>query len=254
MRESSEDVTIPGLGLNRALGDHANVFAAVHRGFTPPAPGSTSRAEDSVNYELGWRYLDNGFRAEVVGFYNDYSNLVGTCSAATGGGCVIGDQFDGGEVSMHGLEITLGHGWQLGAFRVPVNFSYTLTSAEFETSFTSGFGEFGTVQAGDELPYLPEHQARVGIGLEHARWQTYLGASWTDDMRTVAGRGTPPREQRTDSYLVLDLAGTYELRPGLAAYARIDNLLDNTYLVAWRPFGARPGKPRTATIGVAWNF
>ncbi|MEX0900645.1 MAG: TonB-dependent receptor [Gammaproteobacteria bacterium] len=254
IRRSSANITIPGIGVNREIGGGHFAFASVHRGFTPSAPGSTSDAEESTNYEFGWRWSRGSARAEVVGFYNDYTNLVGTCTASTGGGCVIGDQFDGGKVAMHGLEAQGGWRWQAGGFQIPVSLSYTLTDAEFETSFVSAFGEFGTVERGDELPYLPPHQARLGVGVEKPRWQLHLGASWVDEMRTTAGTGRPPRTERTDSYLVLDVAGQMQLRPNLALYARVDNLLDNEYLVAWRPAGARPGKPRSVIAGVRWGF
>lgn len=254
VRSSSESVTIPGLGVNRELGNGLFAFASAHRGFTPPAPGSTSRAEESVNYEYGIRYGAGALYGEVIGFYNDYSNLVGTCTASTGGGCEIGDQFDGGEVSMSGVELALGYGVTAGTLRMPLNLSYTMTRARFDTAFDSGFGEWGSVQRGDELPYLPEHQLRIGAGIEAAAWQVNLGAAWVDEMRTTAGRGIPVRTDRTDSYLVLDLAAGWTVRDGLTLVGKVDNLLDDEHIVAWRPAGARPGKPRSVTVGVRYDF
>ncbi|MCA1799054.1 MAG: TonB-dependent receptor [Xanthomonadaceae bacterium] len=254
VRRSSESVTIPGLGVNRELGNGLFAFASAHRGFTPPAPGSTSRAEESVNYEYGIRYGGGALYGEAIGFYNDYSNLVGTCTASTGGGCEIGDQFDGGAVSMSGLEFSLGYGVTAGAVRLPLSLSYTMTRARFDTAFDSGFGEWGSVQRGDELPYLPEHQLRIGAGIEAAAWQVHLGAAWVDEMRTTAGRGTPVRTDRTDSYLVLDVAAGWTIRDGLTLVGKVDNLLDDEHIVAWRPAGARPGKPRSVTVGIRYDF
>jgi Fe(3+) dicitrate transport protein len=37
-------------------------------------------------------------------------------------------------------------------------------------------------------------------------------------------------------------------------FARIENLLDEEYLVSRRPAGARPGRPQTALMGVRVNF
>jgi hypothetical protein len=33
-----------------------------------------------------------------------------------------------------------------------------------------------------------------------------------------------------------------------------DNLTDETVIVSRRPFGARPGKPRQATMGIKFTF
>lgn len=254
VRRNSESVTIPGLGVNRELGNGMFAFASAHRGFTPPAPGSSSRAEESVNYEYGIRYGGGALYGEAIGFYNDYSNLVGTCTASTGGGCVIGDQFDGGAVSMSGVEFSLGYGVSAGAVRMPLSLSYTMTRAQFDTAFNSGFDEWGAVQRGDELPYLPEHQLRIGAGMEAAAWQVHLGAVWVDEMRTTAGRGTALRTDRTDSYLVIDLAAGWTVRDGLTLVGKVDNLLDDEHIVAWRPAGARPGKPRSVTVGIRYDF
>ncbi len=254
VRRSSENVTIPGIGVNREIGAGMFVFASVHKGFTPPAPGSTSAAEESINWEYGVRYGNGAAYGELVGFYNDYDNLVGTCTASTGGGCTIGDQFDGGAVSMHGIELLAGYSFDAGGVRVPMNLAYTLTRAEFDTAFNSGFGEWGDVQRGDELPYLPEHQLRAGVGLDSGTWRVNLGAAWVDEMRTVAGAGPAPRTERTDAYLVLDLAAAWTIHDDLTVVGKVDNLLDDAHIVAWRPAGARPGKPRSFSLGLRYRF
>ena len=39
-----------------------------------------------------------------------------------------------------------------------------------------------------------------------------------------------------------------------ALTARVDNLLDREYVVSRRPFGARPGRPVAAQVGVEYVF
>ncbi len=253
---ASHSVFIPGIGASRRLGQGTVMFGSVHRGFTPPAPGSTADAEESTNYEFGLRRSVGAFSGELVGFYNDYSNLVGTCTASTGGGCNIGDQFSGGAVKMVGAEALARYTFRSAdaAVRLPVTFAYTYTQAEFRTAFNSSFSEFGNVQVGDELPYLPQHQWQLRVGLEAERWGLNIGASWVDEMRTTAGTGRPGRTDRTDSFLVVDLAGSYQLWPGVELFGKVDNLLDNDYIVAWRPAGARPGMPRALQLGVRLDF
>jgi Fe(3+) dicitrate transport protein len=53
---------------------------------------------------------------------------------------------------------------------------------------------------------------------------------------------------------VLDLAATFDLTEQVALFARVENLLDEDYLAARRPAGARPGRPQTALLGVNVTF
>ena len=76
----------------------------MHRGFINPAPGSDADAEESWNYEAGVRFERGAGSLEAMAFLVDYENLLGTCTASTGGDCEIGDQYDGGKVRVHGLE------------------------------------------------------------------------------------------------------------------------------------------------------
>ncbi len=73
-------------------------------------------------------------------------------------------------------------------------------------------------------------------------------------MRDKAGQGTIADADKIDAYLVLDLALNYKVRPELAVYGTVDNLLGNEYVVAAQPMGYRPGKPRTVQLGVKYSF
>lgn len=257
VRESSVSALIPGIGATYLVDENLNVFASAHRGFNPPGPGSEADPEESVNLETGLRWRAGPLHAELVGFWNDYSNLVGTCTASTGGNCDTGDQFDGGQARVRGIEASVGydfgqaHDWSL---RVPVSLGYTFTDAEFRNGFESDFEEWGAVQAGDQLPYLPEHALNIQIGLEGERWRLALGGNYIDAMRTVAGQGDAPSAQRTESAFVIDLAASYRLNRQAELFARIENLGDETWIASRRPAGARPGAPRTAYVGVRVGF
>jgi Fe(3+) dicitrate transport protein len=165
VRKSSVDEWIPGVGVLYKLNPELSLLASVHKGFNPPGPGSSAGSEESVNYETGLRYSSDPVTVEAIAFFNDYENLVGTCTISSGGGCAVGDQFDGGEVDMYGLELTATSAFNVGALTVPVRASYTYSKAEFQNAFASGFDEWGTVESGDELPYLPDHQLQLSAGL-----------------------------------------------------------------------------------------
>jgi len=53
--DTNIDQLIPGMSVQYALTDEANVFFGVHKGFSPPGPTSEDGAdeEESINYELG---------------------------------------------------------------------------------------------------------------------------------------------------------------------------------------------------------
>ena len=257
VRENSVDVLIPGIGAVYYLNDEWQLVGGVHRGFVAPGPGSTSDAEKSINYEAGFRYGAGAVSFEMIGFYNDYSNLLGTCTASTGGGCVIGTQFDGGEVDVKGVELTAGYDAAalLGtSFSVPLAAVYTYTDTEFKTSFASGFGPWGTVMAGDELPYVPKHALTLSAGIEGEGWRANLLANYVDKTRSVAGRGAIPNNELIDDRIILDFSTEVEIVPGVSLIGIVENLTDEVYNVSFDPAGARPGKPRTILGGVRFDF
>lgn len=255
IRRHSVDAVIPGIGATWLASDSLTTFFSVHRGFNPPGPGSEVDPEKSVNAEMGLRYARNGLRAEAIGFWNEYDNLVGNCTASSGGGCEPGDQFQAGEARIRGVELLFGMDlFESAAVRVPVSAAYTYTRAEFRNSFQSSFGEWGTVLAGDRLPYLPEHLFNARIGVAGERWEVNLGANYIDQMRTRAGQGSIPAELSTDSAWVFDLAASWQATDALQLYARVENLADETYIVSRRPAGVRPGQPRTAFVGFRTRF
>lgn len=252
---SSVSEVITGIGALYQLNSSWSLLASVHEGFNPPAPGSTGSSEESVNYEAGVRYGSGALLGELIGFYNDYENLVGTCTASTGGGCNIGDQFAGGEVRMQGIEASLSYEWRTGgALAVPARLSYTYTDAEFRNSFESDFDEWASVRSGDSLPYLPPNQLQLAVGLEAPRWRVNLTAAYTDAMRVEAGQGPAPANLSTDEHWVLDAAASYELLKHVRLSARVENLLDEEYIAARRPAGVRPGRPRAAFVGFVARF
>jgi Fe(3+) dicitrate transport protein len=253
--ETEVSEVIPGFGATYLLDDALTLFASVHRGFNPPGPASGSESEKSVNGEFGLRYGRDVLAAELVGFVSDYSNLVGTCTGSTGGNCNIGDQFDAGQARVSGLEASVSYDFgQGGTIAIPVSLAYTWTRAEFRESFSSSFEEWGDVESGDRLPYLPEHLLNAQAGLVGERWRVGLAANYIDQMRSVAGSGAIPAGEGTDSVLLWDVTGAVRIHDQVELYARVENLTDETYVVARRPAGARPGLPRSAFMGVRLSF
>ncbi|MDX2413251.1 MAG: TonB-dependent receptor [Woeseiaceae bacterium] len=254
VRDNSVSVVIPGIGALYRLTSDWRLLAGVHKGFNPPAPGSSAVEETSLNVEAGARYDDGKLSFEAIYFVNDYDNLVGTVTESTGGGDV-GEQFDGGEVVVSGLEVTSGYKWGLGRLDVPMSLQYTWTTqAKFESAFDSNFDPWGEVSVGDELPYIPEHQIRAMAGLATEQWRVNVAASYIGKLRTTAGQGSFDQTESVDARVVWDLTSAWQFTPKFSTYIKIDNLLDETYVAALRPAGARPGLPRTAYLGLTYRL
>lgn len=254
--ETGFDVWIPGVGATYELTDSVLLVAGAHRGFANPGPGSDADPETSWNYEAGLRY-DGVVSLEAIAYLNDYDNLLGSCTASTGGGCVIGDQFSGGAVEVRGLEITAS--WDAGehfgrGFGLPLSLVYTLSDGEFLTSFSSDYDPWGVVAAGDELPYLPRHQLTLNAGLEFDRWSVNASVNRVSGTRAVAGSGPIAAGDRIEARTLLDLAATVVLTDQASLFASVQNVTDEVYNTGFSPAGARPGAPRLAMAGVRFSF
>ena len=83
--------------------------------------------------------------------------------------------------------------------------------------------------------------------------ETFTSAS--ESTTTVSPDGTPNANFGiTDSYLILDLSGKYNINEGLSAVLNIYNLAHRKYVVSRHPIGPRPGKPLSATVGIETRF
>ena len=255
VRTNSVQVFIPGAGALYRLNNEWRLLAGVHKGFNPPGPGSSAEEESSINLEAGVRYDNDALRFESIYFRNDYDNLVGTVTDSTGGNGEIGNQFDGGEVLVSGLELSADYRFGAGSFELPVSLKYTWTDeAEFKNAFDSGFDPWGNVKAGDSLPYIPEHQLRIGAGLTNERFSMNVAASYVGKIRTKAGQGAYDPKETIDSRVVWDAIASWNFTESLSTYIKIDNLLDETYIASRRPSGVRPGLPRTAYVGLTFRL
>src|SRR5690606_23982503 len=126
--------------------------------------------EESINLELGSRFNFNGLRGELVGFYNDYSNLLGSDLAASGGTGTL-DQFNAGEATVKGIEALINFDvlrFTEGKLKLPITVSYTFTDARFQSDFASAAGIFGEVADGDEIPYIARNQFNITAALENS--------------------------------------------------------------------------------------
>lgn len=256
-KKNKVDVYIPGIGVDYQFSKYFSAFAGVHKGFSPPGYNDETIPEESFNYELGTRYTKNYLSGQLVVFYNDYSNLLGSDLAASGGGGT-GDLFNAGEVISKGIEFQCTYDLlsfkKESKFMMPLTIVYTYTDAVFQNSFASSFEDWGTVTAGDHFPYLANNQFTIMAGIEHHKFGINVSGKYMGEMRTVPGQGTITETEKTDSYFILDASANYSLHKNMSIFGNIVNLTNDKYVVALRPSGLRPGMPRAFTIGLKANF
>ena len=255
--KNSDTVFLPGAGLFYQLTAEHGLLVGVNKGYVPNSPGQESNVapEESWNYEFGWRYSTDDIQGEVIGFYNDYSNLKGACTFSSGCTEKLDQEFNGGEVDVYGIEASTSISWQLTeSIKVPVKVAYTYSQSEFQNSFDSTFSQWGSVAVGDELPYLPEQQLSIEIGLQGAQWQASLLFKYVTEMSEAAGSNTELEGLMTDELVQVDFSAWYQVNKQIKLYGKVDNITDEEVIVSRRPFGARPGKPRQVIVGVKYSF
>jgi Fe(3+) dicitrate transport protein len=249
---------LPGVGAYYGVWRGLGLLAGVYRGFSPPPPGSGPDVdpEESTNYEAGARYTQGPLRLESVWFYNDYENLTDTCSQSNGcEGSMSDQQFDAGSARIYGLELLAEHEARVsGSIRLPIAIVYTYSRGQFGQSFVSQDPIWGSVEKGDHVPYLPLHQLRAQLGIEHARGGVNVALTYVAAMREEPGRGRIERALATDDQVLVDLGGQAQVWGPLSLYANVQNLFDSQYIVSRRPFGARPNAPRWLHVGVKASY
>lgn len=257
VRSNTVDVIIPGIGLDYRFSNYLSTFAGLHKGFSPPGSKVGTKPEESINYELGVRYAKNTLSGQAVLFFNNYTNLLGA-DFASSGGSGSGDLFNGGAALTKGLEFQLTYNLlsrhTQSTFTLPFTIVYTYTDARFLNDFESEFDPWGDVVAGDQLPYLANNQFTLMLALEHHKFNINLSGRYMDKMRSTAGQGNIPDNEKIDSYFIVDASANYMLNKNITLFTTITNLTGQVYNVARRPAGLRPGMPKAFNLGAKVIF
>ncbi len=252
-RSNDSDEWLPGVSFTYDLTTNWQVLAGVHRGFSPLGGGASENEdpETSANWEAGVRYRGSWF-VEAVGFYSDFNDKVELCSNASP--CSNGEtsgSFTTGKADIRGLELQVGSSMQLGSFSVPLELMYTYTDATISKD-----NPVTGVSDGDRLAAVPDNIFSLRLGLEAENgWDNYAVIKYTDEMCTRVGcNNAGDKFDRTEDLLVLDYISRYSLTETAVLYVKVENLFDQQRVVSRQPEGARPNKPRTASLGMQWTF
>ncbi len=247
-------VWIPGIGILYDINQFYNVFASIHKGFSPPGAKAGEDAENSINTEIGFRMHKNAFSGEIIYYYNNFSNLQGSDNMS-GGGSGTGDLFNAGEAVVNGIELAATYDFlynNTNQFRLPITLSYTYTDTELESTFSSPI--WGNVVPGDEIPYIPKNQISIMADFEFNKFQFAMGYRFVDAFRTKAGQGTIPENYKVDSYSVFDTSAKYFLSKKVSFMVNVINLFDAENAVSRVPAGLRPAHPFGINAGISAHF
>jgi len=252
-RSNDSDEWLPGASFTYDFNDTWQALAGVHRGFSPLGGGAAENEdpETSTNYEAGLRYRGNWF-VEAVYFYSDFNDKKENCSDADpcSNGATTGS-FDTGEATIAGLELQASTQFELGKFVVPLDLMYTYTDAEIdEDNATEG------LMKGDDLAAIPENTFSARLGLESPTgWDNYVVAKYTDEQCVDVGcNRSDSKFDRTEDFFVMDFISRYGVTDTATVYLKLENVFDERAIVSRQPDGARPNKPRTALVGLEWQF
>ena len=250
---SDSNETVFGLGFTYDLANGYSILGGYHEGFTPTSGGANPESSD--NLELGVRYASDDYTFAAIYFNTDYANMFGECRASSSGvveGCEIGDTFNAGESTISGLEVSYASGWEYSDGNLmSAKLVYTLTNAEFDTTFDSNF--WGNVTQGMDIPNVPQSQLALILGAD-------FNNGWEADLRTLYYGSTCAVAScsvntEIDSYFITDLSVQKEINGNTDFYMVIENLFDSEDIVARAPKnGIRTQRPRSYGVGLRYRF
>lgn len=260
-----ENLFTAGVGSSYELSDHSTLFSGIYQGVAAPGPESYlvtgTENEESIGFELGYRYRKDSLNAEVIGFLTDFSQLISTDA---GFGFTNTSQ-NAGEAQVYGLESIVQYdpGVEHGlAFGLPMYVSATYTVAEFTgTPLVAGGGDgvYAGARDGNEIPYVPEWKLAAGIGVTGEKWEVrldanYMGSTWGSGFNDDVNPTPTIRDGKIPALLLFDLTADYQVNENVKLLAGVLNVLDERKMVSRIPEGPRANAPRMIFGGVEVTF
>ena len=249
---------VPGIGMVYGT-KRLNLFGGLHVGFAPPrvtssitARGETTQvgADESINYELGTRTMPVKWaRFEATGFLSNFSNQVIVATQGVTDAVLT----DAGATNLYGVEsgtlVSLDRAFDLKTI-VEIGARYTFSRATFR---------YGP-NAGNLLPYAPQHSLNTNFDVEHASGiggqiaYAFIGPQFADAANIVPEDVTGRVGRLEPRHIVDATAHWRHKRTGITLRLTVKNLFDVEYVIARRPEGIFPGAWRQVILGARWEW
>jgi iron complex outermembrane recepter protein len=258
------DLMIPANGTDRTFrestwragmlyhtGDWSSLFLTYSQGYRIPSivdlfayPGFYSNPNlvptRAGDWEVGWRYLNDGWRFKVTAF--DMSLTDEVVFVLTDPAHFIGQNQNVGSSYRRGVEAEV-------HIPLPKGFSCFATGSYQRSVITGG------PYAGKDVPMVPDYLGTVGAQWNDADWTVRLAFSTVGPQRLDSDLSNV--RPILPGYTTADLSVRYLWR-GLTLQATVRNLLDKSYAGRGITNGYQdfytPAYPCTALFSVMWSF
>lgn len=221
------------------------------------------KAENSTNWDLGYRYTGNRFSASGSLFYIDYRNRIAVAYDPVNN---QSSDYNVGDSTTHGAELE-------SAWRFLPNWSVygslTYTRSRLNSNLQTGAGTFEAT-AGQQFPDTPNWMAGAALQYRQGPWTSSLSAKHTGSRYS-----TLVNDESVGAFTLVNFDTTYRL-PSTALFhnpllrLNIYNVFDTNYLYlnassgasfttrAQGAGGSAPsyfvGAPRTVSMMIASDF
>ena len=209
--------------------------------------------EKADNMELGMRYSDGTTNVEAFYFSSEYSNLSAECTLVSGAACDANESaiFSGGAADVNGLELSASWMIEGDGVTYPIALSFTSTDSEFQNSSDSEY--FGTVAAGDELPYIPDSSMTLVAGF--VADSGLSGNVRLIDVGSSCSLAACGIYNIIESHTIIDMNLRKAINDSMDVYMILENITDDENIISRAPSeGARSQKPRTMKVGFSYKF
>jgi len=243
LRQNETLEWLPGFSVNRTLSQSWIVFGGLHKGFSPAGSKPGVLPEESLNAEAGIKH--HSIPLQFTVFRSSYSRLLGSDAAASGG-TGEGSLYNGGAAIAEGFEIRLGQ--KIKNFTVELSGTYT--SAYFTQSFKSEFEEWGDIEVGDVLPYIPLIQGMLKIDYQLKGWQLSSQTVYGGERKSVSSQD---HWDLPASWVQNIAIGRWFKKKYQCALA-VQNLFNTQHIIAARPAGYRTYTPRMLMLKFGYQI
>ncbi len=256
-------VVIPGLGVYGALTPSLGLLAGVYRGFSPAAPGaSPTRVQARARASTTRRACASRRRAlrargdrllQRLPEPDQPSARSRSCGPAQEG-C---RPTPAGPTSTAPSSSPAPSAIVAPGYAIPVHRRLHVHADEAARGLHARrTRRWVAWRPGDELPFVPRHQASATVAFETPRACAGRGGHLrVRDARARRAQGpATPAEPFTDPSFILDVTARVPVTAAGQVYVNVRNMLGAEDIAARLPFGARPVAPRWVQVGTKWSF